>query len=203
MKKYLICFIVLIILFFNVNVYAESVLGIGYGKIVLPSNSDIYSLISPNGEDVSTPYIYWNTSVRDGFGYGLSFSGYNIKKYVKDSTGRVDTEWDVSHFSIFAQYQIPLSSNKLSPLLGLRLGGTIAPITYNASSTVTSSSGNKSANETKFGPCFGADIQIPLENTSFVVFGTVEKSIISSTILDQDINVGALVYAVGLGYRFK
>lgn len=108
----------------------------------------------------------------------------------------------LQHFSIFAQYQIPLSPNKLGPLLGLRLGRTIAPITYNATSTVISASGNKSANETKFGPYFGADIQIPLENTSFVVFGTIEKSVISSTILAQDINVGALVYAVGLGYRF-
>ncbi|MDD5773578.1 MAG: hypothetical protein PHX78_08965 [bacterium] len=202
MKKYLFCFAVLVFLFFKVNIYAESIFGIGYGKIVLPSNSGINSLIAPDGENTNAPYIYWNIGAGYGFGYGLALSGYSITKYVSDSSGTTSNEWNISNFSIFTQYQIPLSSNKSGPLLGFRLGGTIAPVSYNSVSTA-SSSGKRSASQTRFGPYFGADIQIPLGNTSFVVFGTVEKSVVTSTVLSQSVNVGALSYAAGLGYHFR
>jgi hypothetical protein len=203
MKKYLFCFVVLLFLIFKVSVYAESIFGIGYGRTVLPSNSDNNALSAPDGESTNAPYIYWNIGAGYGFGYGIAFSGYNITKYVSGSSGITATEWDVSHFSIFTQYQIPLSSVRTGPLLGFRLGGTIAPVSYTSVSTAASSSGNRSESQTRFGPYFGADIQIPLGNTSFVVFGTVEKSIVTSTILSQNVNVGALSYAAGLGYRFR
>lgn len=97
MRKLLFTLVFLMIMGYEVK--AEILLGLGYAVVKLPSNNGAIGLIAPNGETTpGTLFIFGGTNEPDKVSLGFSTSGYSLKKWVSDYTGRVDGKWNVMHY---------------------------------------------------------------------------------------------------------
>lgn len=212
MKRCLYAFLLFSILWVNFA-SAELLLGLGYGMEKLPSNSNTIALITPNGETVGPfssgmghfpGYLYVGDKKVNKVSFGFAFSGYTLKKWVSDYSGRADIQWIVIQYSGYLIYRWLLGEDKnINPYLGIRVGASIVPIDvsgqYNLSDTYYSS-GRLSGKETNIAPYVGAELLCPFKNSPLNVFVVIDKIFCK---YKEDINVGSLSFAVGLTYTFR
>ena len=202
--KYILI-ILLTFLLMPKNLHAQLLLGFGGGYTIIPKNEGISTNLIPNGESFNSPYIWISSPTTKDFSLfniGLSVSGYVLEKWVSVYSNRISLKWEIPQYNLFITYRTMLGIEKESPSLGIRAGGTYAPITISGEYQNYYGVEEYSDSEDKVGLYLGADIIIPILKTNFSIFLVASKSFIKYEFLEDNVNLGSFTTGFGLPYTF-
>jgi hypothetical protein len=187
------------------------VIGLGYGANRLPTNDGDVAVAAPAGETNGTLLGTASASRLGGFGLAATASHYSVTKSFVDNFRRTQVEWSVYHFTGAVEYRFALvkpeigarraESRALS--LGLRAGVTIAPVSYEATAAAPRIYDIDADSQIRIGPCVGANLRYQFPESGLLAFALAEKSFVRSTLLTEDIDVGAFTFGGGLAHRFR
>lgn len=188
---------------FPVIAFSQISIGLGGAYTKLPENRNASINLVPDGESFTGPYIWLTGSQKAGFDIGFSVGGYSLEKWLSVYTTRLSLKWEAVHYNLCVIYRTPLGKDDKGPLLSIRAGGTYIPIKVTGKLQYGSSIENLSDSENKIGPYLGANILIPIENSSFSIFIIAEKSFVDYELGNESINLGAFTLGAGLTYTFQ